>query len=308
MRSVSITNRLSLEEIFLKRYDYLLKSALRVTKYDREMAEDLVQEVFVRFTSGNPNVVAIDNIDNYLYAVLRNLHLAHIQRTTKQRLEQLSTFEDDATGLDRRLVTDPQPQIRVQDELRAICRYACIRKETSISGSVLILRFFLGYFPTEVAQLIRCPRNVVEVRLNSARREAQGFLANPNSLTSFARSFTCHTPRLCSVQHTSNILDELRQEIFAAQRSPCLTSRELLDIYSYEKVKLTCRALSHLVSCPCCLNEASNLLGLQPLHERNPNDVLGRETLINRGGAVDKATSPDRLSPNDGGKVKAAHG
>jgi len=50
---------------------------------------------------------------------------------------------------------DPRDQIQVHDELRRVYQYACARKETSKAGSVLILRFFHGYYPSEIAKLLR---------------------------------------------------------------------------------------------------------------------------------------------------------
>ena len=46
----------------------------------------------------------------------------------------------------------PQPN---STELRQVCQYACDRKETSRAGSVLILRFLHGYYPREIAQIMR---------------------------------------------------------------------------------------------------------------------------------------------------------
>jgi DNA-directed RNA polymerase specialized sigma24 family protein len=40
-----------------------------------------------------------------------------------------------------------------------------VRKETSKAGSVLLLRFFRGYYPSELAQVLRTPRQVVDTWL-----------------------------------------------------------------------------------------------------------------------------------------------
>jgi len=64
-------------------------------------------------------------------------------------------------------------------ELRSICEYACIRKETSKAGSILLLRFFHGYYPTETAQVLRTSRNNVDNWLTLARRETKLFQENP---------------------------------------------------------------------------------------------------------------------------------
>jgi len=63
--------------------------------------------------------------------------------------------------------------------LRDGSHYACTRKETSKAGSVLILRFFHGYYPSEITKVIRGTRHAVDLRLRNACAEAKATLANP---------------------------------------------------------------------------------------------------------------------------------
>src|SRR5258708_5348914 len=78
---------------------------------------------------------------------------------------------------------DPSEQIQAQDELRRICHYVCARKETSRAGSILMLRFFHGYYPGEIAQITRSSREVIEFHLGFARSEAKLSLENPKALS-----------------------------------------------------------------------------------------------------------------------------
>src|SRR5262249_35506363 len=73
----------------------------------------------------------------------------------------------------------------------------------------------------------------------------------------------------------SDLLTELRDHIFATRRGRCLAAEQLMKFYRTHKV-MPRTTLSHLVSCPSCLDEANRLLELAPLHERNVIDVLGR--------------------------------
>src|SRR5262245_22488240 len=132
------------EEIFLGRYGRLLKWAFQLTKPDRELAKDLVQEAFIRFTLSAGDLVTINNIDNYLHGIVRNGYRTHLRRSARQLHEALHNLDlEEENNL--LLAVDPRKQMLVKDELRAICRHACARKEKSITGSVLILRFFHGY-------------------------------------------------------------------------------------------------------------------------------------------------------------------
>src|SRR5262245_12256182 len=132
------------EEIFLERYNLLLKWATQLTKPDRELAKDLVHDAFIQFTVAAGDLITINNIDKYLFGVVRNTYLSHRRRNLRQRQEQLTEILLDASKI-HLLSVDPRRQIQFSDQLRAICRHACVRKETSITGSIFILRFFHGY-------------------------------------------------------------------------------------------------------------------------------------------------------------------
>ncbi len=272
MTAVAIARKSGHEELFLDRYDRLLKWAFQLTRPDRELAKDIVHEAFVQFTRSKGDLDAINNIDNYLYGVLRNIHLSYLRRTSWQQHEQLPIFEFDSA--ERLMMTeDPRRQIQVKDELRAVCRYVCLRKETSITSSVLILRFFHGYFPSEVAKLLNSSRNIVDVQLKSARIEARACLANATSLGFLGGNSRARLPPNKQDQLAPDLLTELRQEIFATREGSCT---QLEQVYVTGEREMTRSALSHLVSCRRCLDEANRLLGLPLLRQRNPID-LGRE-------------------------------
>jgi RNA polymerase sigma factor (sigma-70 family) len=265
------------EEIFLARYDRLLKWAFHLTKPDRDLAKDIVQDAFVQFTAASGDLVDIINIDNYLFGVVRNTHLSYLRQSSKQQMEPLTNNDLDSE-MSLLLTVDPRGQIKIKDELRAICRYACLRKETSVTSSVLILRFFHGYFPTEVAKLLRSSRNIVDVQLKFARFEARACLANADSFGFFERDPLSPVAANKEFQTGRDLLTELRQEIFAARRGDCL---QLQRFYPAGEAEVSRAVLSHLVSCPQCLDEANRLLGLPLLDERNPID-LGRERTVVR--------------------------
>src|SRR5215470_7933621 len=164
------------ENIFVEKYDRLHAWALQITERDQELAEDLLHDVFIQFTLNEPDLNKISNLDGYLYSMLRNLHLAKIRRETRNTLEQLSIVEYDSAEVGLRTV-DLRDQIQAQDDLRRVCQYACSRKQTAKPGSVLILRFFHGYYPEEIARVLRSPRPSIDTWLRFARKEGRACLA-----------------------------------------------------------------------------------------------------------------------------------
>jgi RNA polymerase sigma factor (sigma-70 family) len=261
------------EELFLQRYDQMLEWALHLMDHRAAQAEDLVHDAFVQLTLSPPDFKTIENLDGYLFVVLRNLHRSQMQRAMRGPVgpEMLVDYDSALAGLK---ATDPRQHWQAVEELQLVCRYACARKESSKAGSVLILRFFHGYYPGEVAALLCVSRPAVKELLRMARSEAKLWLEDPAKL-GFHRE-TAKAAELKSGASREETLVHLRQTIFAARQGRCLERQHLAEIYAAAQPELlTVPLLAHLVSCPSCLEEVNRLLKLSPLSDRDPNDMLG---------------------------------
>src|SRR5258705_4957626 len=116
--------------------------------------------------------------------MLRYMHLARMSRNVQQVNDRtLSIADYDSIHLSWRAI-EPQQRMQAQEELRQICSYACSRKETSRAGSVLILRFFHEYFPTEIASILSSSRHCVDQWQRLARREVKLFMQESGRLRS----------------------------------------------------------------------------------------------------------------------------
>ncbi|HJQ34296.1 MAG TPA: RNA polymerase sigma factor [Pyrinomonadaceae bacterium] len=278
------------EEEFLARYRQLRASALRLTAGDAARAEDLVHDAFVQFTLARPRLGRVENLDGYLYQMLRNLHLSQLRRARRRGEDAPAVVEFDSAEVALRAYTDPRDSIRVQDGLRQVCRYASLRKETSKAGSVLILRFMHGYYPGEIASVCRSTREAVEERLRNARGEARQFLKDPSSLRFIKRdAAAASTPTHTGFAQThEELLADLRRRVFDSRRGECLTKETLSEIYTGADARQPDTAtLAHVVSCPRCIDEVNSLNGLPPLSERFPTDALGAEPRGRKGGGDD---------------------
>ena len=267
------------EQIFLAHYARLCGWALALTNRDHERAEDLVHDAYIQFTFTRPEISAIGNLNGYFYTLLRNLHLSQVRRLQRLQQRTLSIVDYDSAELGLRVV-DPTQQIRIQDDLRRVCQFACLRKETSKAGSVLILRFLHGYYPKEIAQIMRTTRQAVEERLRTARNEAKQYLKNPRSLH-FIRgsSGVPALPFETGFARTSDeLLVELRHSIFSSRQGECLPRKDLKQLYNNNDTSsLDQTTLAHVVSCRNCLDAVNALLNLPLLVERFPTDTLGKD-------------------------------
>jgi RNA polymerase sigma factor (sigma-70 family) len=269
------------EDVFLARYGHLRAWALRLTGGDAAHAEDLVHDAFVQFTLARPDLGRIENLDGYLYQMLRNLNVSRMRRARRRHEDAPSVVEYDSAEFALRAATDPRDAIRVQDELRQVCHYACLRKETSKAGSVLILRFMHGYYPGEIARVLCSSRESVEERLRTARGEARQFLRDPSRLRFLKRGearAAIASPATGFAQTHEELLADLRRGVFDSRRGECMTKGLLGKLYEEgASSRPDCATLAHVVSCPRCIDEVNELHGLPPLSERYPTDSLGVE-------------------------------
>jgi RNA polymerase sigma factor (sigma-70 family) len=295
------SKEVSHEEVFLARYGPLRAWALRLTGGDAARAEDLVHDAFIQFTLARPDLARVQNLDGYLYRMLRNLNISQMRRAVRRRGDEPAVFEYDSAEFVLR-AADPRDLIRVQDELRQVCHYACVRKETSKAGSVLILRFMHGYYPVEIACLTGSTREAVEERLRVARNEARQYLKDPESLRFINKERGARAASTGYVQTPEELLRDLRQRVFDSRRGECLVGESLSKIYE-AKGGPDCSTLAHLVSCPRCVDEVNNLHDLPLLSERFPVDSLGVEPRRKGGGGDDGGD--DGGSGGEGGGSRA---
>src|SRR6185503_5549633 len=253
------------EQLFTERYEGLLAWALRLTNQNHEAAQDLVQDAFVQFMLGRTGVEQIENIDGYLRRMLRYMHASRMSRQT-QRLHDtaLSVADYDSLTLGWTAIEPPR-RMQAFEELQQICSYACARKESSRAGSVLILRYFHDYVPTEIASVLATSRHCVDELQRLARREVKLFMNEPGRLRFVTAKHSAERATIGSFVSSGEPMSELRKMIFCSCQGTCFSQDELRDIYSLGNTDaLTTPRLAHIVSCRCCLDAVNSLLG-QPL-------------------------------------------
>jgi RNA polymerase sigma factor (sigma-70 family) len=260
------------EQLFTERYASLRVWAIYLTNQE-SAADDLVQDAFVQWMLSRSRLEEIENIDGYLRTMLRNMHLSRTSRAAQRPQETTLSIADYDSGQLGWTVIEPPRRMQATQELHQICAYACFRKESSKAGSVLILRFFHNYFPTEIAGVMNSSRNCVDQWQRLARREAKLFMNRPSGL----RFVNGEAPARTSVRYLrsdGDLMLDLRQLIFNSCRGDCLSQTQLREAYvGNNDETLTTARLAHIVSCPKCLDVVNELLGLPLLAERYRTDA-----------------------------------
>jgi RNA polymerase sigma factor (sigma-70 family) len=254
------------EQLFTERYANLRLWAIHLTNQE-SAADDLVQDAFVQWMLSRTRLEEIENIDGYLMTMLRNMHFSRMSRAAQRLHETLSIADFDSSQLGWTAIEPPR-RMQASEELHQICAYVCFRKESSKAASVLILRFFHNYFPTEIASVLNSSRNCVDQWQRLARREAKVFIDRPGGL----RFVNGEAPARHPVRYLKSDCDlmlDLRQLIFNSCRGDCLSQQELHEAYDVDNPDtLTTVRLAHIVSCAKCLDVVNALLGLPLLAER----------------------------------------
>jgi RNA polymerase sigma factor (sigma-70 family) len=271
-------------DLFIERYERLFLWSLQLTENDQSEAEDLLHDCFIQFTLGQPDLNSIQNLEGYLRTMLRNIHVSQVRRSARSPIRSLSIVEYDSAELGLRVI-DPRTQLNVQDELRTVCEYASARKDSSKAGSILILRFFHGYYPDEISKVAQISRPAVKERLRLARAEAKLYLDSPKALGFMQQTKETKTNQAVVRSGQQDFLTELRQTIFSTRRGECLTREALHEMYSGEDASVDCETLAHTTSCPQCLDAANALLGLPLLSERHAAETVGKDTPRKKGGS-----------------------
>lgn len=262
------------ETIFLDHYEWLLDWARQLTQGAAGEAEDLVQDLYVRFVQmkAAPSLVDEDAIRAYLYTALKNLFISKKLRSGRDAVSGLLAVDFDSVeyavaGVDRGQL------LHVRSDLAGICEYACVRRKTSRAGSVLILRYFLGYLSTEVMALLRVKRSHVDTLVETARLEAKAYLARPGVLSFLSRGerkafpFPRYLP-----EEPEALFDELQRRIFSEPEGTCSSPNDLRHrLLQPEGAAFTTAEAAHLASCRDCLGLATRCLGLQDLTLRSFN-------------------------------------
>ena len=258
------------ERLFTDRYGALLSFAMHLTERRRDVAEDLVQDAFVQFVLGRTRLEEIENIDGYLKTMLRFMNISRMNRSAQLLHDEsaLSVADYDSCRLGWTAV-EPSRRMQASEELHQICTYACSRKESSKAGSVLILRFFHDFFPTEIARILNSSRQCVDQWQKLARREAKGFMNKPGRLRFVNGKAPSAQGQVKYLRPDRDLMAELRQMIFNSRNGECLTPQELQEAYLKDKADpLTTLKLAHIVSCRVCLDAVNSLLGLPLLDQR----------------------------------------
>lgn len=156
-----------LKELFLAAYDAYADDLYRfclLKVSDRERAEDLVQDVYMRFWQVLRDGTTPDNTRAFLYTLARNRVIDWYRKKKESSLDKLQEAGIDFAGSGMTEITN-------QAELEQLLKV--INELDEPSRDVLLLRYMEGWTPSEIAELNNESANAVSVRLNRALKKVR---------------------------------------------------------------------------------------------------------------------------------------
>ena len=153
----------------INRYEGLVSATIIGMIGKCSEAEDIGQEVFIRFYKARHNFRGDSAIGTYLTRIAINLSLNEIKR--RSRRSQLFFHSDNEIGEIEDKNSDPD-----MDENREIIQRA-IQKLTPKFRSVIVLRLIDGYSTEETAKILKVPIGTVLSRLARAQKKLKEILS-----------------------------------------------------------------------------------------------------------------------------------
>lgn len=151
-------DRSALAPLVERHYDALVGYAYRLTYGDRALAEDLVQETFLRVLRGISTYAYPRPFKPWLYAIATNIARNHYASADQRR-----THSDDPDSLPAE--AQPEETISAQDEERTVI--AALASLPDFQREVIVLAYYQSLTLAEIADALHVPLGTVKSRLSN---------------------------------------------------------------------------------------------------------------------------------------------
>lgn len=160
-------------EVIVNRYKNRLLNFVFRFVGDRDIAEDIAQETFLRVFRKRHEYKAIANFSTWLFTIAGNLAKSELRRRKRWRFLSLNwTNEDDEKGIELP-DTSKLPDEILSDHLANSEVQKAIKSLPVRYREAIILRDINGMAYQEIADILKCPIGTVKSRVNRARFKLQ---------------------------------------------------------------------------------------------------------------------------------------
>ena len=165
--------------ILVKRYRTPLYNFVYRFVGDRETAEDIVQETFLRCLKHSYQYPAIEQVSTWLYTIAGNLAKTELRRRKRWHWVPIGPSEDDErTSFYEPVDKDQLPGEQTDTKRVHDSVVEAIHELPHEFREAVLLRDLNGFSYEEIAKIINCPVGTVKSRVNRGRIRLQKNLQN----------------------------------------------------------------------------------------------------------------------------------
>ncbi len=148
-------DRSAFEELY-RLYQKPLVNYLYRLCWNRALAEDLLQEAFLRVWKAAPNYAPTAKVSTYIFRIAHNLFINEASRRREKALE----------GVDQELRSEPASDLARREVVSAVKK--AIEALPDGEREVLLLSEYQGFKYAEIAEILGIPVGTVKSRMFSA--------------------------------------------------------------------------------------------------------------------------------------------
>lgn len=165
--------------ILVKRYRTPLYNFVYRFVGDRETAEDVVQETFLRCLRHSHQYPAIEQVSTWLYTIAGNLAKTELRRRKRWRWIPIGPSEDEEhTSFYEPVDKERLPGEQTDSHQVKETVVEAIHRLPEEFREAVLLRDLNGFSYEEIAKIINCPVGTVKSRVNRGRLRLQKSLRN----------------------------------------------------------------------------------------------------------------------------------
>ena len=169
---LSLSGDLCAFEVIVNRYKDRLYSFVLRFICDQEVAQDIVQETFLRAYRKRADFRAIAKFSTWIYTIAGNLAKSELRRRKRWRFLRLDSSDDDETSFELPDNTN-RPDRIVETMLTEPRIKAALGKLPDKYREAVLLRDVEGFDYDEIADITGCPLGTVKSRINRGRLKLQ---------------------------------------------------------------------------------------------------------------------------------------
>ena len=164
---------LALEAIYLEYKQPLFNLAYRYT-YDRAVAEDIMQEIFLKVFTNLKDVQRVESFVAWIYRIAINTCYSYL-RQKKMRLQKIVPLSEIEGKIDEASEASPQMEMRkpLDEAIKAL---------PGKLKSVFLLHDVQGFKHEEIGQMLGCSVGTSKSQLFKARMKLRQYLKNNQKL------------------------------------------------------------------------------------------------------------------------------